>query len=126
MMKLLFLSLSVFINTYRSNDWYVNTNWVAKVANKYTESFNFKQNKYVIHYSKLSEYTYHGCYSILKDTLIIKERDNSKGNEVTYHRIKFLLKDETLYPVSYEDMVNHKWEKSKKLSSKNQTFKRVI
>ena len=124
-MKTLLLSLFLLINAYSSNDRLVNTNWVSKVSNKYSESFNFRQNKYVVHYCRTSERTYHGCYNISKDTLIIKERDNSNSNKVTYHRIKFLLKEDILYPVSCEDLSEHKWEKSKAQLEKSSIFKRI-
>lgn len=124
-MRILLLSLYFLIGTSGADDRFVNTNWVSKVANRYTDSFNFRPNKYVVHYCVTSERTFHGCYTIAKDTLIIKERNNISGNRIEYYRIKFLLKDHTLYPYSHEEMVAHRWEKSKIRLAKNYIFRRI-
>lgn len=124
-MKIIFLSLLLNISAYNNNDHFVNTNWVSKVASRYTESLNLRENNYVIHYNTTSDHTYHGCYSISKDTLIIKERDNSKGKKVCYRRIKFLRKDNVLYPCCNEELINHQWAKSKAQIQKSYIFKKV-
>ncbi len=123
-MKTLLLSALLFTGNVIHNDHFINTNWVSKVANKYTESFNLRENNYVVHYNKLSEHTYRGCYSISKDTLIIKERDDTQG-AATYHRIKFLMRENKLHFYINEDMVNHHWSKSKVQASRNCIFTKV-
>ncbi|RYY06775.1 MAG: hypothetical protein EOP43_05285 [Sphingobacteriaceae bacterium] len=124
-MKILLLSLYFLAATYGSTDRFANTNWVSKAANRYTDSFNFRENKYVVHYCALSERTFHGCYTISKDTLIIKERNNIYGDRTEYYRTKFLLKNQVLYPYSHEEMIAHRWEKSKIQLAKSYTFRKI-
>ncbi|MGI4021561.1 MAG: hypothetical protein ACRYFA_08660 [Janthinobacterium lividum] len=124
-MKILLLSLYFLTGTYGLNDRFANTNWVSKVSNRYTDSFNFRPNKYVVHYCAASERTFHGSYTISKDTLIIRERNNIYGDRTEYYRIKFLLKNHVLYPYSHEELVAHRWEKSKTQLAKSYIFRRI-
>ncbi len=123
-MKVLILSIQIFTAIYNPASRFINTNWVSKVSNKYMESINLRGKNYVVHYDKKSAQTYRGCYSISKDTLIIKERDDSR-RLASYHKIKFVLKDHELHFVSNEELVNHQWAKSKVQADKNRVFIRI-
>ncbi len=123
-MNILILSTQLLAAIYNPANRFINTNWVSKVSNKYTESINLRGNNYAVHYNKKSAQTYRGCYSISKDTLIIKERDDSRGM-ASYHKIKFVLKDHELHYFSNEELVNHQWTKSKVQADKNRVFTRI-
>lgn len=123
-MNALILSAQLLAAIYNPASRFINTNWVSKVSNKYMESINLRGSNYAVHYNKKSAQTYRGCYSISKDTLIIKERDDSRGI-ASYHKIKLVLKDHELHFVSNEEMINHQWTKSKIQANKDCVFTRI-
>ncbi|RYE19759.1 MAG: hypothetical protein EOP42_28560 [Sphingobacteriaceae bacterium] len=124
-MKELLLSILLLTGNYApATSRFVNTNWVGKVSNKCVESINLRGGSYSVRYNQKSAQTYRGCYTVAKDTLIIKERDDF-GNAVAYRRIKFVLKDHELHYYSHEELVNHQWVKSKVKADKSCVFTRV-
>lgn len=123
-MKGLLLSMVFFAANYNPATNFANTNWIGKVSNKCVESINLRGSNYAVRYDQKSAKTFRGCYNVSKDTLIIKERDDS-GSAVTYHKIKFMLKNKELHYYSNEELVNHQWIKSKTKTDKNCVFSRV-
>lgn len=123
-MKELLISLALFAADYTPASRFANTNWVGKVSNQCVESINLRGNNYAVRYSKKLAQTYRGSYSVVKDTLIIKERDDSAGS-VVYQRLKFVLKDHELHYYSQEEMVNHQWIKSTIKADKNCVFSKI-
>lgn len=123
-MKALLLSISIFTAINHSGKRFENTNWVSKVSNKYVASINLRGSNYAVRYNKNAAQTFRGCYSVAKDTLIIKERDDSKQIPA-YHRMKFLLKDGELHLCSVEEMVNHQWIKTKAGIDRNTVFTKI-
>ncbi|MGI4749799.1 MAG: hypothetical protein ACRYFB_04120 [Janthinobacterium lividum] len=123
-MRILLLSVSFFAAVYHPAKHFENTNWVSKVSNKYVASINLRGSNYAVRYNTKSAQTYRGCYSISKDTLIIKERDDSRG-AVTYHKIKFVLKDNELHYFSNEELINHQWIKARTGADKNTVFTKI-
>lgn len=123
-MKALILSTQLLAAIYNPASRFINTNWVSKVSNKYVESINLRGGNYAVHYDKKSAQTFRGYYSVSKDTLIIKERDDSRGI-ASYHKIKLVLKGNELHYFSNEELLNHQWTKSKVQADKNRVFTRI-
>lgn len=124
-MKGLLISILFLAGNYApATKRFVNTNWVGKVSNRCVESINLRGGGYSVRYNQKSAQTYRGCYSVAKDTLIIKERDDS-GNTVAYRRIKFVMKSNGLRYYSHEELINHQWVKSKVKADKSCVFTRV-
>lgn len=124
MKNLLFLTLLIF--TTNINDKSVkNTEWVSKTSNKPIDTFSFLGDNFMIHRCPAKEQVFHGSYQVSKDTLIIKEREPKNGGKADYYRKKFLLKNDVLYPVSQEQLLNHRWTRSKVQMRKDYVFKKV-
>ncbi|RYE37048.1 MAG: hypothetical protein EOP42_01070 [Sphingobacteriaceae bacterium] len=120
---LLFLVYFIYAD-YSPEKKFANTNWIGKVANKCVESINLRGNNYAVRYSKKSAQTYRGCYTVSKDTLIIKERDDF-GGTVAYHKIRYLLKNQELHYYSTEELVNHQWKKTRSKADQNCVFSKI-
>ena len=110
------------IITYGCTDYYVNTIWTSKVSNECIDSLSFKRNKNVSIYSCELNYKFIGTYQISKDTIIVTEKDDSHGGIVEYFRVKYLLINANLYPVSNGELIKNKWKDVKIKFDDNNAF----
>ncbi|WP_419800581.1 hypothetical protein [Mucilaginibacter sp.] len=123
-MKYLLFYTFTFATIHHVNKRFENTNWVSRVSNKYVSSINLRGNNYAVRYNKNTSQTFRGSYSVSGDTLIIKERDDSK-QIAAYHRLKFILKGHELHLYSLEEMTDHQWVKDKFAPDANTVFTEI-
>jgi hypothetical protein len=117
---LIFCSLSIL--TYGCTDYYENTIWTNNVSNVCIDSLIFKANNYVSIYSCELNYKFIGTYQISNDTVIVTEKDDSHGDIVEYFRVKYILINGELYPVSNGELTKSKWKEVNIKLDKNNAF----
>ncbi len=126
--------MNVFIITFsillilNNRDSLSGSIWTSKIANGCVDTLKFISNKKVTDYSCEQEYTYHGSYTISKDTLVITEIDDSHsedGGKTSIFRSKYLISEKNvLYLISNGELIKGKWKyKSAKLL--NNFYKRI-
>ena len=101
-----------------------NTEWVS-LMDDHADTFSFMENSFFIHRCFNRAQTFHGSYSLLKDTIFIKERSTTPAGDAEYYRLKFLIAKDQLLPYSREKLVNHQWAVSKNPLRKDFVFKKL-
>ena len=74
------------------------------------------------------DYTFHGSYNMLNDTLLITLKDDSHSEDngnVDYFRIKYLVKQNVLYVIGHGELTRGKWRDVKIKLDKSTPFKRT-
>lgn len=127
-MKALLITSIFIIMGLNMNDKLKGSIWICKIAPGCVDTLKFKSNNQITEYSCEQEYTYHGSYTLLKDTLTITEKDDSHSEDhekVTYYKTKYLITKSTLLPIFSGELVKGKWKyKSLKPNTKN-VYKRL-
>lgn len=117
----------VILNT--KSETLSNSKWICKVSDTCVDTIKFTKNNEVDFYSCELNYTFKGSYKIKRGIIVLTEKDDSHdedGGKVTFFRLKFNLKENVLYPISNEELVNEKWQEAKMRIDKNYIFRRVL
>ncbi|HEX4375327.1 MAG TPA: hypothetical protein VHZ50_18625, partial [Puia sp.] len=74
-------------------------------------------------------YAFHSTYRRIKDTIVVKGKDDSHsedGGKITSYWItKYLIKDKSLFVLNIKELVNGKWVDRKIKRSANPFYIRV-
>jgi len=105
----------------------VNSTWILKIGNGF-DTLKFQKNNHVKIYDCEMQYTFHGSYTVSKDTLTIIEKDDSHSEDnakVMFFRMKYLMRKNALFPVRSSQLTKGKWVELKMEFDKTSFFKRV-
>jgi len=107
----------------------VNSVWRHKITDHCINTLTFKSNGTVLEYDCELNYAFHSTYNIEKDTVVIKGKDDShsedNGKITSYWITKFLIKNNALYLIVREELVNGKWNNLNIKPVKNPAYWRV-
>jgi hypothetical protein len=120
-MKVLIISLFMTIVRPGINHL-TNTVWTFQVSKTCVDTLKLRANQKVIQYDCELNYTFHGSYKTVKDTLLVTVKDDSHSEDngkVTYYTDKYLIKNNALYFVSNRKLVNGKWKDEKAKANVN-------
>lgn len=126
-MKALLITL-IFIMNFNVNDKLMGSIWTCKIAPGCIDTLKFKSKYQITENSCEQEYTYHGSYTILKDTLTITEKDDSHSEdhgEVTYYKTRYVITKSTLLPICSGELVKGKWKYKSIKSDIKTAYKRL-
>src|ERR1700749_3401038 len=101
MKNILFLVL--VIGYFNTSNQIKNSTWTCKIANGCFKKLTFRSKHDVVEYDCELNYTFHSSYQIIKDTLIITEKDDSHSEDkskIAYYKNRFLITHNVLYPLS--------------------------
>jgi hypothetical protein len=102
----------------------ISTKWIAQVSKGCIDFYVFKAKQKVLFYScELADTTYE-TYKLSNDTLIIRENNLSEGNVIEKWRFKFIVKNNLMYPIITEQLINKVWERQKVNANKDYIFKK--
>jgi len=87
-----------------------------------------KPNQKVIEYDCELNYTFHGSYKVVKDTLLVTVKDDSHSEDhgkVMFSTDKYLIKDNTLCFLGSSKLVGGKWKYTKAKADINLIYHKV-
>ncbi|MBC7398776.1 MAG: hypothetical protein H7289_02435 [Mucilaginibacter sp.] len=121
------LLLAIFnIIALQSHDKLVNSIWKSKVADGCFDKIELGLNHHTYSYSCEMQYTYQGVYSISKDTLIIKSKDDAHGKKgATYFKIKYLIYKNGLIPIISSTFTKGSLKETKIKFDRENIYKRL-
>lgn len=88
-----------------------NTVWICNVAKGCVDTLYFKSSKTCLEYDCELNYTAHGSYRLVKDTLFLTIKDDSHSEDnskIRSYKTKFLIKDKIMYDIGI--FSNGKWK----------------
>ncbi len=111
-MKTLLIIALLFITTHQAMHLGGST-WVCKVAPRCVDTLRFRLKNQLVEHSCEQDYTFHGSYKMVKDTLYLTEKDDSHsedGGKPTYYRNLYLVQKNVLLPVGQGILLNGYWK----------------
>ena len=127
-MKILVVAI-VCVFFLQRNISLVNSVWSHKIADRFINTLTFKSKGEVLEYDCELDYAFHSVYNLVKDTLVIKGKDDShsedNGKITSYWITKYLIKNNDLYLIGRKELVNGKWKDLNIKPDKNPDFRRV-
>lgn len=127
-MKILLITL-LGILTFQNKNKLVNSVWSHKIAEGCINTLTFKSKEEVLEYDCELNYAFHSAYNIVKDTLMIKGKDDSHsedhGKITSYWITKYLIKNNALYLIGCEELINSKLKNINTKPDKNPNYRRV-
>lgn len=120
--------LSTIMVTTVNGKTLVGSKWIYKVSASCIDTIRFNSSNKLDYYSCELDYTIKGSYHLKKGIVTLIEKDDSHDEDngkVTFHRLKFKIEGDYLYPISNEELVNGRWKKVLKSLIENTVFHRV-
>lgn len=102
--------------THHNSDPIANTVWTFQVGKGCTDTLKLKAHQIATEYDCEVKYTFHGSFKVIKDSLLITEKDDSHSEDsgkISWYRTKYLIRKDVLYCVSKGRLVNNKWKETK-------------
>jgi hypothetical protein len=128
-MKSIFISSLFMFSLFGfNNDNFNNSIWICRINATCVDTLKFEKDRHVSNYSCESDYTYKGTYVVTKNILTITQKDDSHdedGAKPEVYRLKFIIKNNKLYPQSNEKFENGKWIKAKEVINKFYVFSKM-
>ena len=112
----------------QNTDSLTNTKWICTVSNSCIDTLTFIKNNRANNYSCELNYTSKGHYKRFKNIVVLTEKDDSHdedGGKTVFFRTKFILKENNLFPISSEELVNGKWKEAKMQKNKDYVFRKI-
>ncbi len=109
--------ITIGLLLFQNKSQWENSVWAHKITDRASNTLTFKPNGVVLEYDCELNYTFHSTYKLVKDTVIIKGKDDSHsedgGKINSYWVTSYIIKGNALIVAASKQFFRNKWSNKK-------------